>query len=175
VTSRRWNPRATPFLDRARATALRRLARLGEDARALGSVDQTIVAVSSAQGVIDNGGFRYFFGSNWPGRPPYSFFSDAYRAIGARKAARLIDQGAALFAFDHPERKGALRKRLLKSLPDTHRLIVLGDRVCGDMTVWTQLERYAKQHTRQPSVSVRRPNKRMQLTKRGDLVGRRPR
>lgn len=143
MTSSGWNPPETPFLDRARAEALR-LPESQDDPRSLKIADQTILAVSSAQGVIDNGGFAYFFGADWPGQPPYSFFSDAYRRIGAEAAANCIDRGVSLFPFAHPERHKNRRKAFLKSLPDTHELIVLGHRVCGDVSVWVLLEQYAK-------------------------------
>src|SRR5262245_20000194 len=94
-----WNPPKTPFLARARQAALKRLGESRQDPRCLGLADQTILAVSSAQGVIDNGGFPYFFGPTWPGQPPYSFFAEAYRRIGADGPAACIEQAAALFPF----------------------------------------------------------------------------
>jgi Domain of unknown function (DUF4375) len=141
------NPPGTPFLDRARDAALKRLGVSREDPRCLGVFDQTILAVSSAQGVIDNGGFRDFFEGDWPGKPPYSFFSDAYRRIGAEAPAKCIDQAAALFRFKHPERHNERRQRFLQQLPDSHELITLGDTVCGDVTVWQRLEQYARNHS----------------------------
>lgn len=135
MTSGSWNPPKTPFLDIARRAALKRLTPGRDDPRGLSLLDQTILAVSSAQGVIDNGGFRYFFEGDWPGRPPYSFFSDAYRRIGAEGPAKCIDDAAALFPFANPERHEKRRTRFLKSLAHTHELVQLGDRVCGDVTV----------------------------------------
>jgi hypothetical protein len=38
--------------------------------------------VNGAQGIIDNGGYKYFFGQDWPGTPPYDDFANAYEAIG---------------------------------------------------------------------------------------------
>jgi len=136
----------TPFATRAREDALNRLGSR-DDPRCLSITDQTILAVSSAQGVIDNGGFRYFFGADWPGQPPYSFFSDAYRRIGAEMAATCLDEALDLFPFADPERHGDLRKEFLGSLPDTHELLALGDRVCGDQAVWEHLEQYAKRQS----------------------------
>ena len=149
VTTRPGPPKTakTPFLDRAREQALQRLTRAREDPGCLSLFDQTILAVSSAQGVIDNGGFRHFFGSDWPRQPPYSFFSDAYRRIGQAGPAQCIDRAVRLFPFRNAERHEDRRERFLESLPDTHEFIVLGDRVCGDATVWEALERYARNRT----------------------------
>ena len=141
------HPPETPFLDRAHEAALTRLTQAGDDALTLSRVDQTILAVSSAQGVIDNGGFQDFFESDWPNTPPYSFFSDAYRRIGAQGPAACIDEAAALFPFDNPEQHDEERREFLGSLPETHALFELGDRVRGDTSVWGLLERYAKEHS----------------------------
>src|SRR5262245_43487107 len=89
----------TSFLDQAREVAQKRLSPSANDLRRLDLKDQAILAVSSAQGVIDNGGLAYFFEEDWPGQPSYSLFSDAYRRIGADAAARFLDAAAALFPF----------------------------------------------------------------------------
>ena len=133
-------------MDLARRGALKRLTLAGDVLKSLSICDQTILAVSSAQGVIDNGGFQHFFEGDWPDKPPYSYFSDAYRRIGAEGAAQCIDRAAALFPFAQPERHGKRRQRFLKSLPEAHELFVLGDRVCGDVEVWSLLETYVRDH-----------------------------
>src|SRR4026209_325238 len=58
---------------------------------------RVFIRVYSAQPVIDNGGFVYFFENDWPGNPPYSSFSEAYREIGATDVADWIDRAARLF------------------------------------------------------------------------------
>jgi hypothetical protein len=40
---------------------------------------QTVVLITLAQGMIDNGGFRYFFETDQPGQPRYKVYSGAYR------------------------------------------------------------------------------------------------
>ena len=51
---------------------------------------RTVVLVHGAQGVIDNGGLRYFFEADFPGKPDYGLFVEAYGAIGAEDAARVL-------------------------------------------------------------------------------------
>ena len=41
-----------------------------------------VVIVYSAWGLIENGGFQYFFESNFPGDPPYDVFTQAFRSVG---------------------------------------------------------------------------------------------
>jgi Domain of unknown function (DUF4375) len=142
MTSHR-KPSSTPFTDRAVQEARRRQGSRA-DPRCLSIADQTIAAVYSAQGVIDNGGLEYFFGSDWPGQPPYSFFSGAYRRIGAEEAATCIDEAVRLFPFLNPEQHEEDRKQFIKGLPESHEFVVLSLRVCGDERVWKCLEEYAR-------------------------------
>lgn len=62
----------------------------------------TIRRVGFAQTRIDNGGLRYFFEMQLPEAPTYFEFADAYRAIGASRAADHLYQAAALFPFPDP-------------------------------------------------------------------------
>jgi hypothetical protein len=57
----------------------------------------TVWAVEQAQGIIDNGGFQYFFENDWPENPEYSLFVDAFRRIGAAEAADCIQDAASMF------------------------------------------------------------------------------
>lgn len=82
---------------------------------------QSVVAlVVPAQGVIDNGGLRYFFENDWPGQPPYSVFVDAYQVIGADPEARAIAEAAASFGVTHPERDRAARLAGLEAAVGNH-------------------------------------------------------
>jgi len=78
------------------------LSKANEDPQRLDFPFQTVVVLYSAQGVIDNGGFRYFFESNFPVKPPYSMFSQAYKQIGATKAAENIDRAVEMFGIRNP-------------------------------------------------------------------------
>lgn len=85
------------LLDRLSEHAFARLAELGGDPDALPDAARTLVVVSCAQGIIDNGGLEYFFESDFPGEPPYAMFVEAYRLIGASSAADCIERAVAMF------------------------------------------------------------------------------
>ena len=149
------------MLERAARIVFHRLKQNGGDPRTLGLPEQTVAVIYGAQGVIDNGGFRYFFENNWPGRPPYSLFSDAYRRIDATDAADCLDRAVRLFPSPRPHLAMGMRNRFMDALPEDDQLFALGGRVCGDTTVWTKLERYVGQHT---EAFWRRPNDALQRT-----------
>ncbi len=48
------------------------------------------VFVHAAQGIIDNGGFEYFFEMPFPGNPDMDDFINAFRAIGAVESADAV-------------------------------------------------------------------------------------
>ena len=135
------------FLDQASDYAFSELARLGGDPAKLPIPVQTVAVIYSAQGIIDNGGFAYFFGQDFGFSPTYSFFSDAYRRIGALDAADCIDKAASMFPFENPHLLKERRNEFIDSLDESSEFTELGDRVCGDETVWSLLEGYAHQHS----------------------------
>ncbi|MBS0656793.1 MAG: DUF4375 domain-containing protein [Verrucomicrobia bacterium] len=108
---------------------------------------QVFVMVYSAQGVIDNGGFAYFFECDWPGVPPYSAFSEAYREIGAAEAADLIDRAAGLFgiADPHLHREERLRYLHAHTWENGGELVTLGDRIESEC-VFRLLGEYVRRH-----------------------------
>jgi hypothetical protein len=110
---------------------------------------QVFITVYSAQGVIDNGGFRYFFESDWPGQPPYSRFSDAYREIGAADVAHLIDRAASLFGISDLHRHRAARLQFLNEhgRNEMSELVRLGDKAIDQSEgVFRLLEDYVRLH-----------------------------
>lgn len=113
---------------------------------------RVVIMVSTAQGIIDNGGLQYFFENNFPEKPPYALFVDAYRAIGAKKEAAALESSINLFPFARPERFRGKRNAVLDKYledgghrkdspfePFTHVL-------CGSERVWECLERYVRKH-----------------------------
>lgn len=74
---------------------------------------QVFVRVYTAQGILDNGGLPYFFGSDFPGTPDYSSFSNAYREIGAIEVASWMEEVVALFPDSAPHKDAAMRNRCL--------------------------------------------------------------
>ncbi len=110
----------------------------------LPAVARNIVVIVSAQGVIDNGGHEYFFGSDWPDTPPYSIFISAYRAIGCNSQADDFERVATSFPFDNPHLYEDLRKKYIEENYDEENFEVKGwrEKLCGDKDVWQKLEAY---------------------------------
>ena len=137
---------AESLLDRASDYAFKELERIGGDPLKLPVPLQTVVLIYPAQGMVDNGGFRYLFENDFLGNPPYSIFSDAYRRIGAVEAAEYLDRAVAMFPFDQPHLSAERRNEFMDSLDESSEFFELGDRVCGDETVWARLEEYVTKH-----------------------------
>jgi hypothetical protein len=102
------------------------------------------ILVYAAQGVIDNGGYRYFFGADWPNNPPYQLFIDAYRAIECENQAKDIERIIASFPFDNPHLHAGRRKQYINDNYDHERgeIKEWGDPLCGDDEIWSKLEAY---------------------------------
>jgi hypothetical protein len=100
--------------------------------------------IHAAQGIIDNGGYRYFFGSDWPGKPPCSRFIDAYRAIGCEKQARELERVIRTFPFDNPHLYESKRKKYMDEnyVDDKDEVLGWGEALCGDEEVWKELAIY---------------------------------
>jgi hypothetical protein len=134
------------FLDQAAEYAYKELDRLGGDPTKLDVPLQTVAVIYTIQAIIDNGGFRYLFESDFPFCPPYSFFSEAYRRIGAADAADRIDRAVAMFPFDKPHQFAQERNKFMDSLEESHEIFELGNQVCGDEAIWLALERYVNKN-----------------------------
>lgn len=104
----------------------------------------TFTMVYSAQGVIDNGGYRYFFESDWPNNPPYAKFVEAYSAIGCKKQSHDIDRVASTFPFENPHLNKRKRVKFIETNYDEDEFEVKGwgEKLCGDKQVWEKLESY---------------------------------
>lgn len=137
---------AESLLDRASNYASKELERIGGDLLKLPVPLQTVVLIYPAQGMVDNGGFRYFFENDFPGNPPYSIFCDAYRRIGAVEAAECLERAVSMFPFDHPHLSAKRRSEFMDPLDESSEFFELGNRVCGDETVWARLEEYVTKH-----------------------------
>jgi hypothetical protein len=105
-------------LEKAAKVAFAQFETAGEQIDRLPNVLQLFLRVYCAQGVIDNGGLQYFFESDWPNKPPYSEFSDAYRQIGAVDCAEALDRAVALFGFENPHLDMERRQHRLEMLCD---------------------------------------------------------
>ena len=108
----------------------------------------TFLLVYSAQGVIDNGGYAYFFGSDWPDKLPYEYFYEAYNEIGCTNQAKDIQRVISTFPFTDPHLKMDERKKYIKEnyYDEAFEVIGWGDALCGDEEVWEKLSSYYKIH-----------------------------
>lgn len=119
-----------------------------EDFTALPRSVATFLRVHGAQGVLDNGGYRYFFEKDWDGNPPFREFVDAYEEIGCRAQAAELARVVATFPFDEPHLHEELRNRYIEEFFDEKSRCVepWGDALCGDPEVWKRLTAYAEDH-----------------------------
>ena len=62
----------------------------GFDVNASPFNEKVVVMASTAQGIIDNGGFDYFFENEFEGSPDYEEFIKVFNAIGALESAEAI-------------------------------------------------------------------------------------
>ena len=131
------------FLEKASDYAFGELEHVNGDISKLSIPLQTIVVVYTAQGIIDNGGFQYFFESDFPNNPDYKLFSESYKRIGAKSAAENIDKAVALFGFENPHLNADKRQQYLETLDDEALFSKLGYAICGDESIWEKLNMYA--------------------------------
>ena len=76
-----------------------------------------VVIVYSAWGIIENGGFEYFFESNFPGDPPYDVFAQAFSSVGLTDIALRFSKLVSSFPFDDPHKFPSKRKEFIDSQP----------------------------------------------------------
>jgi hypothetical protein len=126
--------------------AFEQLDKVDDDPTKLAEPYKTFVLVYNAQGVIDNGGFKYFFENDWPTKTPYSEFADAYHRIGRIEAASALRSAAASFGMERPEFDCDARREYMNKHYDAGKFGVKGwnDCVCGDEQVWTDLAKWTR-------------------------------
>lgn len=115
--------------------------------------EQVFAIIYSAQGIIDNGGFVYFFAHDWHDQPPYEVFADAYRAVGAKECADCIQAAASLFPFPDAHRALSERRAYLRDhcADDSSTLVRLGDRVIDHSNdTFRLLAAYARRQLAKP-------------------------
>jgi len=89
------------------------------DIDSIPEVEKNVVAVITAQTIIDNRGFKYFFESDFSSTPDYQLFVDAYRAIGAEESAQGITQALAFFPDNVPPVDANERQKHLAAIFDS--------------------------------------------------------
>lgn len=137
-------PVTEQLLDRAIAYSIACVEAAAGDVFQLPLPVQTVAVVQTTQGIIDNGGLEYFYESDFVGTPPYSFFVDTFRRIGAEAAATRIEASALMFPFSDPHLNEAKRQQWLDGVKEceTHEFVVLSRAACGDASVFAKLAEY---------------------------------
>lgn len=109
---------------------------------------QIALNVATAQGVIDNGGLRYFYEVDFEDQGPYSEFVEAYRGIHAEEVASLLERSIHLFPFESPHLFEAKRQRWLDQIRDDedHEFHQLSDKLIGHKGVEPKLKAYMMVH-----------------------------
>ncbi len=104
----------------------------------------TFLMVHSAQGVIDNGGYCYFFEANWSNDLPYSKFVSAYFEIGCEEQSKDFARVVSTFPFEDPHINSVARNNFMDENydEDENEVKGWGDALCGDEEVWSKLEAY---------------------------------
>ncbi len=125
------------------------LSKVNDDPQQLDFPYQTVVVLYSAQGIIDNGGFQYFFESDFQVKLPYSIFSQAYKRIGAFKAAENIDRAVEMFGFKNPHLNCKKRNKFLDNNNSRDsEFTKLGTEICGDEMIWDLLVGFVIKHSK---------------------------
>lgn len=134
------------LLERATAYAKACAQEAGGDVSQLPKPVQTVVVVDTAQGIIDNGGLKFFYESDFPGNPPYSFFVEVFRRIGAESVASCIEVTFRMFPFPQPHLYEAKRQQWLDDVKhnEAHEFVRLSRRACGDESVFRKLAEYVE-------------------------------
>ena len=137
-----------PLLDRAIAYAIDCVQSASGDVFQLPLPVQTVAVVQTAQGIIDNGGLEYFYESDFDGQPPYSFFVETFRRIGAEAAAERIEATSRLFPFADPHLHETKRQQWLDGVKENeaHEFVILSRKACGDASVFAKLADYVERN-----------------------------
>lgn len=136
------------LLEQASAYSTARVREVGGEVTQLPEAVQTMVVIDTAQGIIDNGGLEYFYESDFPGCPPYSFFVETFRRIGAESVASCIEESSRMFPFADPHLHETKRQKWLESVKhdEAHPFVHLSRRACGDESVFRKLAEYVVLH-----------------------------
>ena len=120
----------------------------GNDMTTMPDVERNIVAVITAQAVIDNGGFRYFFETDFDGKPHYNIFVEAYDQIGATESAGSIEQMLAHFPDKTPPEDHGKRRKYLdgvfKSPDASPELKIIENMILGRVENYASVARYIR-------------------------------
>lgn len=100
------------------------------------------IKVFYAQGIIDNGGLEYFFENDWPGKPPYADFVDAFKEIGCVDSANNIASAAKSFGIDDPQNHIDKRRKYMAENKKRGRISGWPKDIYGHEGVFDALAKY---------------------------------
>jgi len=86
--------------------------------------ERVVVLVWTAAGIIENGGFRYLFGSVLPGDAKCAHTIIALTRIGCVKAAEIVQRAVCLFPDCLPHRYDVERIRWYESQPEDIKVLL---------------------------------------------------
>jgi hypothetical protein len=135
----------------AAQTAEAMLEAVDQDMSRLPEAVRVFLSVNGAQGAMDNGGFVFFFGADWPGTPPYEEFIVAYEAIGCVEQAAALRRIVATFPFADPHLHKGKRKKFIEARYDKEAFGVpeWGSIRAFGQEVWEKLAEYHRKHKRE--------------------------
>lgn len=139
------------LLEAASELAYSAIEAAGEDMTKMTDPALTIYAVYHATGIIENGGFLYFFDSDFPHHPSYQFFVDAFRQIGCSDQANALKHAVDSFQLTEPEKNVSLRQDYMETHfnGESQRIDSWNDSVFEDHVVWEKLAEWIRN---QPSL-----------------------
>lgn len=91
------------------------------DVSAYGEEERVVTLVWHSLGVIENGGFEYLLGADYPGDPGFVLTAASYRTIGALTAHRAFQDALACFPSSSPPAELEARRRCFAAAPRAER------------------------------------------------------
>ena len=83
--------------------------------------ERVIMLVSQAKGIIDQDGFEYLFGDDFPGDPGYQLTAKAFEQIDCEQAASAFRQALSAFPGSRPPANVAKRMKIYNQVPEAER------------------------------------------------------
>ncbi len=136
----------TPDFDRAYKFSFEQFEKHNRDKSKLSIELQTIITITTAQGIIDNGGLVFFFEQDFEDQPPYESFAQAYDAIGASDAARILREVVASFPFADPQLSQDKRQECMENWREEGGIEIDLLWPWDSQAVWQMADRYAKEN-----------------------------
>lgn len=121
----------------------------GFDIHDVSQAHRNVVAVITAQAVIDNGGFRHFFESQFDGSADYQMFVQAYQDVGAAESADALNQALMMFPDGVPPSEVDERQKYLNAIfdesgNDNLKISAIENKILGNMENYSLVASYIR-------------------------------